>query len=233
MAFYKLTLDEILDAWELTSAEQVLLGDPRSGARGFASAGFDKENNDIEIDGALIRFLLLGGDEHHQLGSDGVLISGAKITGILDFEGRATSSEIFFFGCQFENIPIFKKSRIAALTMSGGELLGFCGVEMMMNGPFRLHGGVWVTGMVDMSCAKLNGMLEFAHCMFTAGEQDALQFEEIEVAGDMSLSEAGVIKGRTNLRGAVIGEKLDFNHSSFNGMGSDALICGVYMSGVM
>ena len=143
MEFYRPTLDEIIRKRRkaLTSAEKRLLDCCKTGE--WAHLGMtvpDAPTDANEIDAALIRFLMLGGDGQH-INSTEISVIGAYISGVLNFEGCETSASLFLFNVRMMTAPNFKNSRLVSLTVSGGYFPGLLGSKVFVTQDVRLHGG--------------------------------------------------------------------------------------------
>jgi hypothetical protein len=121
--------------------------------------GLRPEGEDPErvIRAALLRFLLLGGEEGYRLHEKGLRLSGAYISGVLDLEACRVSRDIGLKDCRFDATPM-RSAVIDRLFLDGSFLPGLAAEQLEARGGLYL-GGAHVNGAVRLADSRLGGNL--------------------------------------------------------------------------
>jgi hypothetical protein len=151
----------LADFLPLLPAEQKIVAELAFGEFDRLGDGLRPESPDLErvVRAALLRFLLLGGDETCRPHEKGVRVSGAWIAGPLDLEGCRVPRDIGLKDCRFEAVPVLRSAVIDNLFLDGSALPGLQAGQLEARGSVTLRGAS-VTGEIDLAGARLGGALE-------------------------------------------------------------------------
>lgn len=175
----------------------------RVGADGLPEAA--DETRQIRAD--LIRFLLLGGPDAPRMHEKGLRLSGAWITGVLDFEGCRVPRDIGLLDCRFDATPIFRSAVIDTLALDGSDIPGFAADRLDARGDL-LFRSVTLHGPVQLRGARIGGDLIFDGATLGCPNDVALRAERISIRGS-ALFRGASVRGGVALPGSRIGGDLD------------------------
>lgn len=185
----------------------------------FIGCRFEAE---LVLRGASLESLFLGGcslpgidaREAHLL-SDLQLCEGTHVEGAVRLEGARIGGNLSCNGAILAPAAVASGQRPA-----GGVLLGR---DAAIGGHVLMANGFRAAGEVDLSQARVGGMLYCAHADFENRHGIALNLEGAEIAGSTILSHGFKVRGEVVLRTARLNGVLYCAHGSFENPGGDAL----------
>ena len=158
------------------------------------------------IRAALLRFLLLGGEEGYRLHEKGLRLSGAYIKGVLDLEACRVPRDIGLKDCRFDATPVLSSAVIDRLFLDGSYLPGLAAERLETRGGLYLR-GAHVGGGIRLADARLGGNLSCDGATIHVTDGIALDARRLEVR-NVYLRGAD-IRGGVNLSGARLEADLD------------------------
>lgn len=228
MEFYKPTLDEIIRKRRkaLTSAEKELLNCCKTGEVAyFGDAVPDEPTDANQIDGALIRYLLLGGCADHPVDPVGVQIMGAYISGELNFHGCEAQSGLMCGTCRFDAELNFMDAVLGHLLLRGSTVPGLNGERAWIKREVFLGAGFKSLSRVNLLDAKIGGTLDCAGGNFQGEGGVALACSRINVGADVFLRDNFKSNGCVELVRGTIGGQLSCRGGEFDGEAENVLNC--------
>jgi hypothetical protein len=199
------------DFQPLTPAEASIIDGLSSGS--FDRIGDGRRPETAEPDrivrAALLRFLLLGGEDGVRPHEKGVQVSGAWITGVLDLEGCRIPMVIALRHCAIASAPVLSAAIIDSVQFEGSSLPGLMADGLDVRGGLSLIGAD-VSGPVVMPGCRLGASLRCDGATISCPDQTALDADAL-VARSVLLRGA-TIEGAVSLFGARLG--MDFNASA-------------------
>jgi hypothetical protein len=204
------------DDGQLYPAERQLLGCATQGL--ICDVGGDRPtaaNYNRLVRAEFLRFVLLGGDESHPLHENGVLISGAYISGQLNLLGTRISAPLALNHCTFGDNIVLVDCDLRTLSLKGCYLPSLAATGLTASGSVLLRGGFCATGLVELVGSKIGGSLSCRDGRFLAPEL-SLDVSGASIDGDCSLNEGFIASGTVNLSGAQIKGALSCRDATFS-----------------
>jgi hypothetical protein len=162
-----------------------------------------------KIRGGIIRFLLLGGDEHYPVHEKGVMIEGVWVRGTLDLRLVSCPVRLFALSCVFDSeIDAFSAS-IPSFNLAGSSIPGLNADGIKVRGSLVLRRKFAAAGPVRVPGAEIGGDLDCSDATFHGVDRPALFADRIIVNGSIFLASKFRATGEVRLLGAEIGGNLD------------------------
>jgi hypothetical protein len=166
----------------------------------------------------LVRELLLG--RHGELDPRGVMLTGARIEGLLDLDGVEAVVGLFLSDCTFDEPIEARNASLPDLMFHGGRCAGIHADGLQVSGDLFLRDGARIVaddelGAIRLVGARITGTLELRRVEITNAAGLALDLNGIQVDGNVFLREGVQITGNGS-DGAVdlvcgrIGMELEF-----------------------
>lgn len=177
----------------------------------------DRADRDVTIDAALIRFLILGGDEHHPVHEKGVDLQGAWIAGKLDLEYADAQRVLKLKDCRFANPVNVRHAHLDSLVLAGSWLPGFDADRLELDGTLFLRASEAGTpfvcrGNLRLVNAQIGGDLSLRGAIIERPEAGspgrAIVADGMTVEGSLFL-EGAQVHGSIGLASASVGELAD------------------------
>ncbi|MHB8390525.1 MAG: hypothetical protein ACYDBH_13255 [Acidobacteriaceae bacterium] len=155
----------------------------------------------------------------------GIQITGARITGSLDFQSAEITRPLVLRGCALERVDLqYAQTRLIDLTGSH-VLSGIEAAHLKVSGRLILDSTV-INGEIALADARIDDNLECAGGHFQHPDGDALMADRMHVGGSVFLCDGFTAEGGVRLGGAEIGSDLDCHGGSFTNPDGDALNAG-------
>lgn len=158
------------------------------------------------IDAKTIHDLATGLDSAHQVQSQGVIITGARITGKLDFAFSKVLVPLILHGCFIEAVD-FKFAMAFFIDLMDSHVMGgITAVGLRVAGPIYLN-SAQINNTVDLTDASIDGSLVAIDTSFTAHTGIALHMDRAIIRGNVSLTRF-CSRGIVQLLGTHVGGDL-------------------------
>ena len=174
----------------------------------------------------------------------GIDIEGATISGSLDLRFAKIEVPLRFSNCKFNKALLLKQAELKELDLSGSHILysdevnfpgnppeptSILASEIKVEGSIYLSNGFIANGCVNLQSAEIGGSLMCTKKSTLIQQNSwvgyALLAANINVKGNVNLSEGFTAVGEVSLYGAEIGGNLQcIKKSTFNNEGGDALM---------
>lgn len=162
--------------------------------------------NNLVIRADLIRFFLLGGNEHHKSGLSGFFsLQGAWVDNPLVLIGNHIPCGLNFQNCHFADMVQMQSMQCHRLDLMGSYLAaGFMGYNMSVGNDIHMRGNLTVKGPTFLARARIGGNL---HCsgIFENAGGSAIDVSKAEIGGNCSLMDNFSAEGGIDLYGTHIG----------------------------
>lgn len=230
---YRPSLEEALGG-KPTEAEAKVLAAAKAGEVAELSPdGFRPEEPSVatRIRAALVRFLMLGGDDANPVHPRGVMIQGAWIAAKLDLEACETQLDLKLAACHFDDLPDFTDSHLGGLYLPGSKLPGLRGIRIRIEDNLHLRALLRdegplpfvAMGPVVIAGARIGGTLSCIGGRFNGAGDRALNADAMSVGVSVFLRDGFHAKGEVNLIQTTIAGQLDCSGGRFDGDGGRAL----------
>lgn len=200
-----MTLRGLDDFHPLTPAEARLLEAADTGKRvSFGEGDLPLDAHpDKEIRAGLLKLLLTAPDS--PLGSKGLRLRGAWVTGALDLQGADVVHDISLSACHITGALELVNARTRGVYVSGSTLLGFDAENARIDGAVFLRGGTQIIGEVSLAGARIGGDVQMCDLTVTAPGQDAVFAQGVEIDGSLYLGNYPYSENVTSLvtQGAI------------------------------
>lgn len=218
----------LADFYPLLPAEQEMIASLRSGdfdRLGSEAAGSLPEADDATraVRAALLRFLLLGGEEGARPHEKGIRVQGAWVTGTLDLEGCRIPRDIGLKKCRFDTAPILRSAILDSVFLDGSIMPGLQADRIEARGAISLRGAV-VTGEVRVEGGRIGGNLDCNGIVIDATGDHAIQAEDLDASS--VLLRGAVIMGSIRLSGARLSGDIDAFNLRVTSGGKPAIDAG-------
>jgi hypothetical protein len=212
------------DFGKLSPAEKTLLDCCRRGEDAVIAETRPEEQTEGNcVRAAFIRFLALGGDEHAPVHEHGVVLGGAWVTDVLDFNSARVEHELLLWRCRIEQLQACRAT-IKLLRLDGSYLTnGLMGQGLCCSSDVSMMDGFRASGEVNLAAATIAGVLDCSSARFENAEGLALAFYNARISGEVRLSKGCHAVGEVNFSGAAIGGDLDCRGGRFESGGEYAL----------
>jgi uncharacterized protein YjbI with pentapeptide repeats len=171
---------------------------------------------------AVLRALLLNGPQEE--GEIPALkLSGARITGVLDFRYGTTEHTVRLSHCYFDDVPLLYGSRLRQLNLSNSVLPGLTAATVRVDGVLRLT-DCRFRGPVRLGGAQISGavFMDGAELAAPDASEPVLQFNQA-VIGDDLWAPGLRARGEVRLNGATVAGSINFMETEFDNPGAIAL----------
>jgi hypothetical protein len=164
----------------------------------------------------LIRELLIG--RHGELDPRGVMLTGARIEGVLDLDRVKAVVGLFLDDCTFDEPIEARNASLPDLMVHGGRCAGISADGIQVSGDLFLRDGARIVGVIRLVGAHIAGNLELGGVEITNTAGPALDLNGIQVDGNVFLRQGVQITGNggdgaVDLVCARIGKDLEFTDS--------------------
>lgn len=175
----------------LLPAEQKLVEQASLGTRVEIGDGAlplpDAEN--VEIRASLIRMILLGLDETAIPHAKGIRIRGARVTGILDFQGVDCNNDLSLSRCVIEKAPVFVNARMRGVYLSGCTCAGISADNAVFDGSVYLRNGFSCVGEIAFPGTQIKGDLQICDARIDGNGSAAVFANSLRVDGSVYLGD--------------------------------------------
>ena len=172
------------------------------------------------IRAALLRFLILGGEEGCRPHEKGLRVSGAWITGVLDLEACRVFRDIGLNDCHFEAVPVLRAAIINRLFLDGSLLPGLQAERLETRGGIYLR-AARIDGEVHLAQSRLGGNLECDGADIRTTSGYAIHAPSIELRN--MLARGATLRGGIDLSGASLSADFDCAGAAIEANGSFAV----------
>jgi hypothetical protein len=212
---------------KLTTAEKELLAACREGRMvNFGGERPEKPTDANTIRPGLIRFLLLGGDDENPVHENGVQARGAWIgtddRSDLDLKNCVSRLPLMLIDCRLQGALILRRANLAFVSLVGSAFQGLSGDGLSCASSLFLR-KVSCEGEVRLLGAQIGRNFDCSDGRFINKDNNALNCDGANVAGDIILNDGFNAEGATRLLGAEIRGDLDCSDGQFTNKGGDAL----------
>jgi len=207
----------------LTPSEERIVADLAVGEFDRLGDGMRPDTDDPsrEVRAAFLRFLILGGDDHHRPHEKGIRVSGGWISGVLDLEGARIPRDIGLTDCRLAAVPVLRYAVIDNLFLDGSLLPGLEAERLEARGGVSLKGAE-VTGEIRLTGSRLDGNLSLDGATVTCAEATAISADGIQVRA-VELRGAA-ITGETRITAAQVDGDFDVTGSQLSNSKGGALL---------
>ncbi|MEP0943222.1 MAG: hypothetical protein ABJH20_16080 [Rhizobiaceae bacterium] len=200
----------------LNPAEQRLL---ECAARGeLCNLGDDRPaaaTLDRLIRAEFLRFVILGGDDDHPLHENGVLISGAYVSGSLNLSGTTVSGPLALSNCWFTQDVILTHCQLRTLSLTGCHLPALAATGLTTAGNILLQDGFCATGTVELVGSRIGGYLSCRNGRFLHSEL-SIDASGATIGANCNLDKGFIASGTVKLSGAQIDGALSCRDATFS-----------------
>lgn len=180
-------------------------------------------NPDQRVRAEVLRYLVLGGCPACQTTDQGVHITGAYITGDVDFDFGTAHGPLALDHCYVGRPMRAVQARFERFDLSDCHITG-----LNADGA-HIAGDVFLLGLrssagISFAGAKIGGQLAADYCTLNATKGDAFSIHSARVDGGLYLTKAR-ITGKTRLHEATIGVSFRARGATFTATKLDALVC--------
>ncbi|KNG93366.1 hypothetical protein [Pseudaestuariivita atlantica] len=175
------------DLLPLTEAESRVVAEASKGSRitlGDGSLPIE-DAEDVTVRAAFLRALLTA--PVSTLGSKGLRLRGAWVTGVLDLQGADFDHDISISACHLAESVELVNARVRGLYISGSRLAGLHCDGAHLDGALFLRGGTAIAGEISLAGARVGGDVQLCDLTITAPGQDAVFAQGVQVDGSLYL----------------------------------------------
>lgn len=207
-AQWSTTTARLADFQPLLPAEEEVIARLKSGSFDRLGDGSRPERAQPGrvIRAAILRFLVLGGEEGYRPHEKGIRIAGAWITDVLDLEACRVFRDIGLNDCHFEATPVLRSAIINRLFLDGSSLPGLLADRLEARGGVYLR-GAQVDGPISIAESRLGGNLECDGVTIRTLQGYALNAQGMEVRN--ILARGAKMRGGINMLGAELAADFD------------------------
>ncbi len=162
----------------------------------------------------VIMHLALGGDENEPVHPQGVQLSGAWITGKLDFHSSTLTRPLALLCCYIATAPVFRDARSKSICFDGSLVPALDMSGLRSEGPVFLRYGFEAAETVLLRSAQIGGQLACDGGSFK-GEKLALGADNLVTEGPVFLRDGFKAAGTVELVTARIHGELDCSGGVF------------------
>ena len=172
---------------------------------------------DVEIRAALIRLILLGLDPAAVPHAKGIRLRGARITGVLDFQGVDCANDLSLSRCFLDKAPVFLNAHMRGVYLSGCVCPGISADNAVFNGSVYLRNGFVSTGEISFPGARVRGDLQICDARINGNGAAAVFANSIRVGGSVYLGDYPYDAADTELHaeGAVVFSNADIDEDFY------------------
>ncbi len=175
------------------------------------------DSADVEIRAGLIRLILLGLDPTAVPHAKGIRIRGARISGVLDFQGVDCDNDLSLSRCLIDNALMFVNAKLRGVYLSGCKCLGISADNAVFDGSVYLRQGYESTGEISMPGTCICGDLQICDARIDEGGQAAVFANSIRVGGSVYLGDYPYYSVDTELHvvGAIVLSNADIEEDFY------------------
>lgn len=171
----------------------------------------------------LLRFLALSSDESGPLGAKGIRLTGAWITGPLDFEDITVNRRLALRACRIQEV-LARQADLRVLDLTDSFLKnGLKGESLRCRGSLFMRGKFRSEGEISLLGAHIGGNLEFTGGQFEPDSDVSLRCTLARIEGSVFCSKGFRSVGAVRFVGARIGGGLYCEGASMSREGGIAL----------
>jgi hypothetical protein len=156
-------------------------------------------------------------------GVKGLVILGARITGLLDLSGMEINFPLEFNGCRFDSPVRLSGAQTRVIRFSGSRVPGLLARNLSTKGNVYLDKGFVSAGCVELMDAKIGGSFICSGGSFRNPGADAIIGSRLAVEGAFFLFEGFRAEGEIKLIDAKVGGALAFKKAELHNPGGFAL----------
>jgi hypothetical protein len=172
---------------------------------------------DVEIRAGLIRLILLGLDPAAVPHAKGIRVRGARISGVLDFQGVDCENDLSLSRCLIDNALVFVNAQMRGVYLSGCNCPGISADNAVFEGSVYLRQGFESTGEISMPGTCIRGDLQICDARIDGGGQAAFFANSIRVGGSVYLGDYPYDSADTELHvvGAIVLSNADIEEDFY------------------
>ncbi len=172
---------------------------------------------DVEIRAGLIRLILLGLDPAAVPHAKGIRVRGARITGVLDFQGVDCENDLSLSRCVIDNAPVFVNAQMRGVYLSGCSCAGISADNAVFEGSVYLRNGFESTGEISMPGARIRGDLQICDARIDGDGRAAVFANSIRIGGSVYLGDYPYDNADTQLHsvGAIVLSNADIEEDFY------------------
>lgn len=171
------------------------------------------EQNQVRAE--FIRFLLLGADDSTAIHENGVQLSKAYISGVLDLRYAAVDYILSLRVCTFERITVFSNVRFKqSVSLSGSRLKGLKARRVSIRGDFTAS-KIQTSHSVDLNGASVGGDVNFSGALLQSGSNYSLSAIDAMIKGGLFLADGFSADGLVRVVGAEVGGQFNCRGGAF------------------
>ncbi|MHB1516270.1 MAG: NHL repeat-containing protein [Acidiferrobacteraceae bacterium] len=215
----------------LTEAERKVITCAAQGTVAQYTTGNDQADDPAQagtwgpertISAEVLYALAMGTNSAWPVHPKGIQITGARITGSLDFQSAEITRALVLHDCALERVDLqYAQARL--IDLSGSHVLsGIAATCLKVSGSLILAKAVVKDGIV-LEGARIDGNFECAGGYFKNPGDNALSADQMHVRGNVFLSDGFTAEGTVRLPGAEIGGQLACHGGHFKNPDGDAL----------
>lgn len=155
----------------------------------------------------------------------GIVIFGAKITGLLDLSGMEIEFPLEFTDCWFESPICLIDAQTRGIRFSGSRIPSLQARNLTTKGNVYLDKGFVATGRVELMDAKIGGSFSCSGGKFLNRGAETIVGSRLTIDGAFFLLDGFRAEGQINLIDAKIGGTLAFKNAELINPGKIALWC--------
>lgn len=171
----------------------------------------------VEIRAGLIRLILLGLDPAAVPHAKGIRVRGARISGVLDFQGVDCANDLSLSRCVIDNAPVFVNAQMRGVYLSGCTCPGISADNAVFDGSVYLRSGFESTGEISMPGARIRGDLQICDARIDGGGRAAVFANSIRIGGSVYLGDYPYDNVDTQLHsvGAIVMSNADIEEDFY------------------
>jgi hypothetical protein len=152
-----------------------------------------------------------------------VKLRGARITGLLDLEGRKLLCPLQLRDCHFEEPINLNDAEACSIQLRGCHVPAFNADSLRTAGSVALDYGFTARGEVRMTGARIGGHLSLRQATLTNEKGKALTLDALTVDQNMYADESFTARGEVSMIAAHIGGQFSLNDASLTCENGEAL----------
>lgn len=210
----------LVDFGRLSPGETKLLNRCRTGEEAVvADKRPEKGTRNNRVRAAFVRFLALGGDTNAPIHEHGIQLSGAWLTGRLDFQDATAQTAIQLRHCRIDSL-ILRSANLKSIVLNGSRIeAGLWGDHLRCSGNFFARGGFEAAGPVRLVGSTIDGTLDLSGSSFENNGDIALALDRSTIGGTVFLNGGFRAVGEVRMLGATIKGNLDCRGGIFRNKG--------------
>lgn len=175
----------------------------------------EEASDDNKVRAEFIRFLLLGADDDIEIHENGVRLSKAYVTGILDLR-YATVDYIFSLGAsRLERITVFSNVQFKqAVSLAGSRLKGLKARGMSVRGDFKAT-KIQSSHPVDLNGISVRGGVDFSGAVLQSSSTHSLTAIDAKIQGGLFFADGFTAEGLVRVVGAEVGGQFNCRGGAF------------------